>query len=184
MLDPHDALRAIQADPHYQRNLDWGEPRPGHPEGPLRNHIADLEQNLERLRDRLDEAQQARLMLLIHTHDTFKPDSIEGAPIRHPRSHASLARTFLQRFHPDEQLLTMVQYHDEPFALWRQFKHKGHFDRARLDALLQNISDWDSCLAFLIIDGCTEGKSREPLLWFFRQIEGKVSARISAADIL
>lgn len=37
------------ADPRYQSNLEYGTPRPGHPGGKLKYHIAELEQNLEKL---------------------------------------------------------------------------------------------------------------------------------------
>ena len=32
MTDYQQIFNAITRDPRYQRNLDWGEPRPGHPE--------------------------------------------------------------------------------------------------------------------------------------------------------
>jgi hypothetical protein len=70
----------------------------------------------------------------------------------------------------------MVQYHDEPYALWRQFSGKGQFNVERLDSLLQTIKDWNLFLAFLIVDGCTAGKSREPLRWFIQEIQGKVAS--------
>jgi hypothetical protein len=60
-------------------------------------------------------------------------------------------------------MLAMVQYHDEPFALWRQVASKGKFNQERLTALLAGIRDWNLFLAFNIVDGCTEGKGREPL---------------------
>ena len=78
----------------------------------------------------------------------------------------------------------MIQYHDEPYAIWRQFKSKGKFDQARLAALLTNIRDWNVFLAFIIVDGCTEGKGREPLQWLFQQVAGKVQSRFTEADIL
>jgi hypothetical protein len=39
-------------------------------------------------------------------------------------------------------------------------------------------------LAFNIIDGCTEGKSREPLHWFFKEVQGKVESRFTENNIL
>jgi len=80
-------------------------------------------------------------------------------------------------------MLQMLQYHDEPVALWRQFRSKGRVNRQRLDALLTNIRDWDLFLAFAIIDGCTQGKDRNGLQWFFQQVAGKVASRFTAADI-
>ena len=175
---------SVIADPRYQANLDWGEPRAGHPEGTVRAHIAEIEANLEALKDRLSEGDYWKLKVLVHTHDSFKRESQGGVPITHPRSHASLARTFLAEFCNDDDLLAMVQYHDEPFALWRQVEVRGSCNQERLSALIRGIKDWNLFLAFNIIDGCTEGKSREPLRWFFGVVQRQVESRFSAADIL
>jgi hypothetical protein len=172
---------AITSDPRYQCNLDWGEARPGHPEGTIRAHIAELDRNLEAIRNKLSEADYWRLRVLIHTHDTFKGAAQPGVPIMAPNSHASLARAFLADFCTDADMLAVVQYHDEPFALWRQVASKGKFNRERLTTLLTSIRDWNLFLAFNI---CTEGKGREPLRWFFEQLAGKVASRFTAADIL
>jgi hypothetical protein len=175
---------AITIDPRYQKNLDWGAARPGHPEGTVRAHIAEIEPSLEVLRPKLTAEDYWKLKLLIHTHDSFKSDARPGAAIADPNSHASLARKFLAEFCDDDDLLAMVQYHDEPFALWRQAQDKGSCNADRLDALLLAIKDWNLFLAFNIIDGCTGGKSREPLVGLFEQVAGKVQSRFSAADIL
>ena len=183
MIDYTQVLQAIQADERYQHNLDWGKPRKGHPEGTIRGHIADLEKNLWRLRHRLSEVECAKLRLLIHTHDTLKPEATQGVAINDPRSHASLARNFLAEYCADEDLLTIVQYHDEPYALWKQFEAKGSWDPQRMQRLLDGIADWNLFLAFLIIDGGGAGKTREPLIWFFDHISDKINSRITAQDI-
>src|SRR5689334_22221364 len=119
MIDYRKAFEAIVADPRYQANLDWGTPRRGHPEGTIRGHIAELERNLDALRSRVSEEDYWKLKLLIQTHDTFKPDADTGVKITSPRSHASLGRAFLAEFCDDADLLAMVQFHDEPYALYR-----------------------------------------------------------------
>ena len=81
-------------------------------------------------------------------------------------------------------MLAMVQYHDEPFALWRQFAFRGKFNRERLTELLTSIRDWNLFLAFNIIDGCTNGKERDPLRWFFREVADRVESNFTEADIL
>jgi hypothetical protein len=184
MLSYKEIFDAITSDPRYQRNLDWGEVRPGHPEGTIRAHIAELERNLDELRSKVSETDYWRLKVLVHTHDTFKPQAQSGAPIVAPNSHASLARAFLAEFCDDADMLAMVQYHDEPYALWRQFKVKGRFNEERLTALLTRIRDWNLFLAFNIVDGCTEGKQREPLRWLFRQVAERVESSFTEADIL
>lgn len=184
MTDYQQIFNAITRDPRYQRNLDWGEPRPGHPEGTICAHIAELDRNLEALHHKLSEPDYWRLKVLIHTHDTFKAEATAGAPIRSANSHASLARAFLAEFCNHDDMLQMLQYHDEPIALWRQLVAKGKFNRRRLAALLSNIHDWDLFLAFNIVDGCTQGKDRDGLRWFFQQVAGKVASRFTEADIL
>jgi hypothetical protein len=122
--------------------------------------------------------------VLIHVHDTFKGEATPAVPITSPNSHASLARTFLADFCADADMLAMVQYHDEPYALWRQVMTKGTCNQQRLAALLAAVRDWNLFLAFNIIDGCTEGKGRDPLRWFFEQVAGKIDSQFTAADIL
>jgi hypothetical protein len=175
---------ALTRDERYQANLDWGKPRRGHPEGTVRAHIAELEQNLEHFRPRLSDEDYWKLRILIHTHDTFKGEAISGVAISHPQSHASLARAFLAEFCHDEDLLTMVQLHDEPFALFKQQQHRVRFDQQRFAGLLKAIRDWNLFSAFLLIDGCTAGKERRPLQWFFGQIKGRVESTFGAEDIL
>lgn len=183
-MDPHTSFLAATTDPRYLANLDWGTPRPGHPEGSIRAHIAELESNLETLKPKLTDDEYWKLKLLIHTHDTFKPDAQPDVPIADRRSHASLARAFLATHCDDADLLAMVQFHDEPYALYLETTRKGTYNAARFDALLHAIRDWNLFLAFVIIDGCTKGKSREPLHWLFNAIAGKVESQLSAADII
>ncbi len=184
MINYRGVFEAVVTDPRYIANLDWGEARQGHPEGTVRAHIAEIEPNLEVLRPKLTEEDYWRLKLLIHTHDTFKGEAELAVPITDPKSHSSLARTFLERHCSDPDLLAMVQYHDEPFALFRQFETKGKYNEGRFDALLNAIQDWNLFLAFNIIDGCTPGKSREPLHWFFRELDGRVQSKFSVGDVI
>jgi hypothetical protein len=184
MIDYQRVFETASTDPRYIANLDWGEARPGHPEGSVRAHIAEIEPNLELLRQKLSEMDYWKLKLLIHTHDSFKAQSLPGVAITDPKSHASLARDFLMTYCDDVDLLAMVQYHDEPFALFRQFESKGKYNLERFNALLKAIRDWNLFLAFNIIDGCTAGKSREPLFWLFRETAGKVSSEFTADNII
>lgn len=175
---------AIVQDERYLAHLDWGKPRRGHPEGTVRAHIEELEGNLNRFRSRLSDDEYWKLRLLIHTHDSFKAEALSGVPISHPQSHASLARAFLAEFCQDEDLLAMVQLHDEPYALFQQHQHRGSVDAERFARLLTAIRDWNLFSAFLLIDGCTAGKDRGPLQWLFSQIEGRVLSSYGIQDIL
>ena len=95
MVDYQKTFQHVVSDTRYLANLDWGKARKGHLEGTVRAHIAEIELNLERLRPKLSDEDYWKLKLLIHTHDSFKAEAQPGVPISDPRSHASLARTFL-----------------------------------------------------------------------------------------
>jgi hypothetical protein len=170
-------------DQRYLDNLDWGQPRSGHPEGTVRAHIEELEQNLNRIRSRITHEEHWKLRILIHVHDSFKADAHAGVAIAHPRSHASLARAFLAEYCQDQDLLAMVQLHDEPYALWKKQKHQASTDAARFEALLAAIRDWNLFTAFLLVDGCTAGKDRASLQWFLGAIKDRVKSSFSAEDI-
>jgi len=180
-----DVLAAVTADPRYRRNVKWGEPRSGHPEGTIAAHIRELEQNLDRLRSKLGDDEVDKLRILIHVHDTFKPDATDGVPIRHAQSHASLARAFLAEFTDDAGLLDIVQNHDEPYALFlRARRGAGPPDPTRWAALKTAIRDWDLFVAFALIDGSTLGKGRQPLIWLLTQLaHDGITTRFGLDDV-
>lgn len=183
MRDYKQVLEEICRDERYQRNLDWGKPRKGHPEGTIRAHIEQLEQNLEAMKDQLSGDEYWKLKILIHVHDIFKPDAKKGVGIQDPESHASLAAAFLSEYCDDEQLITIAHLHDEPYALWRKLKYRGRFRKERFDALCERISDWDLFLTFLMIDGNVAGKSQDPLIWFFTEVCPSAETRFKVEDV-
>jgi hypothetical protein len=160
----------IVDDPEHVARLKYGTPRPGHPEGTIEAHVGHLISNMVVLHLRCPELSPVdaeRLMILAQVHDAFKGVSGVRVPIESP---ASLARAYLAKLTDDEDMLTTVQYHDEPQALFRRLEAKGQVDQARLDRLIARIKDWDLFLAFLIMDSCTPGKSRDEVKWFFTVI--------------
>jgi hypothetical protein len=165
-----EILKQIVSDPRYIKNIEYGEPRSGHPEGKIKYHIAELETNLEKLAPRISEGQYWKLKFLIHIHDTFKADATPDSSIADPNSHASLARKFAAEFIEDEDLLNMVQFHDVNFSLWKQFAATGSYDNGRFENLLDTILDWNLFLMFLIIDGNTEAKDPAKLVWFIAEV--------------
>jgi len=163
-------VEQVKSDRRYIRNVEYGKPRSGHPEGKVKFHIAELEVNLEKLTPRISAEQYWKLKFLIHVHDSFKAEAVPDSPILSPNSHASLARKFASEFTDDEDLLNMIQFHDVNFALWKQFAVTGSYNMERLADQLNAIKDWDLFLLFLIIDGCTKGKDPEKLRWFIGEV--------------
>jgi hypothetical protein len=180
-----DIVEKIKTDPRYQKNIEYGEPRAGHPEGKIKFHIAELEENLEKLAARgITDEQYWKLKFLIHVHDTFKAEAIPNSRILSPNSHASLARKFAAEFIDDLDLLNMIQLHDVNYALWLQFERTGSYDVQRFDHLLQKIKDWDLFLMFLIIDGSTKGKERSKLIWFLQEVSKYISTNVDMTWVL
>src|SRR5512138_1064918 len=173
------------ADPRYQRNIEYGEPRSGHPEGKVKYHVAELEQNLEKLASHgISEVQYWKLKFLIHVHDTFKAEAIPDSPILSPQSHASLAREFASEFVDDADLLNMIQFHDENYALWKQFAATGSYDTQRFERLLEAIQDWDLFLMFTIVDGCVQGKDPGKTGWFINEVRKHKDVAIDESWLL
>jgi len=164
-------LQQIINDARYLKNIEYGKPRPGHPEGKVKYHIVEMEENLEVLKRRgISEEQYWKLKFLIHVHDTFKADAVPDSAIMDPDSHSSLARKFASEFTNDGDLLNMIQYHDVNFALWKQFSRTGSYDFERFSTLLTTIMDWDLFLMFLILDGSTKGKDPTRTMWFIDEV--------------
>jgi hypothetical protein len=121
---------------------------------------------------------------LIHVHDTFKGE-VEGAPpISDPGSHASRARVSLSEFIGDRELLAIVQHHDQGRAIWMLSRRQPMLAENRLAAVLHEIQDVDTFLAFAIVDGCTPGKDTRSLEWFIDAVRNRRRTRVDRTWIL
>lgn len=159
--------RRIAADPEWQAGLSYGRPRPGHPEGAVVHHIAEVLVNVDRFYGDSPLREKLRLIALIH--DTFKY-RVDPA---HPRSgenhHGAIARRFAERYIADADLLSVIELHDEAYNAWQKGHRQGDWRRAeeRARALLQRLGrNLDLYLAFYRCDNATGDKSRQPLEWF------------------
>ncbi len=177
-----DVLQKLRELPIYQENVQWGQPRRGHPEGSLANHIADLEANLEKIRSLLEPAEQERLHLLIHVHDICKPEAWVGVDSDDPHNHALMARRLLEQLCDDEVLLNITHYHDDGYILY-QYYRRSQAMRPRLIKLLTAVQDVELFLLFFLIDSCIDGKHREPVEWFLYAVsqEHPLTERIQQA---
>ena len=165
-----DVERRIAADPEWQRGAQWGSPRLGHPEGAVKQHIADVLANVEREATSPDERRRLRLAALVH--DSFKYRAPEGsARVGSEGHHGSHAASFLQRFVEDEELVEVVRWHDEAFAAWLGQARGSDSTRAkaRVCALVERLGEaLPLYQRFFRADNATEGKSPRSVQWFER----------------
>lgn len=161
-----DLERAVCADPEWQAGAAWGRPRPGHPEGQVAAHVADVLANVERLASNPEE--RARLRFVAIIHDAFKHKVDESRPREGDNHHARIARKFAERFTQDAALLDVIELHDEAYNAWLAFDH-GREKRAgeRLEALKKRLGGALELFAkFFRADSEVDGKGPEPLRWF------------------
>jgi hypothetical protein len=164
-----DVEQRIAADPEWQRGAEWGAPRRGHPEGTVKQHVADVLANVDREAETPDERRRLRLAALVH--DSFKYKAPEGsAPVGSPKHHGSLAAEFLARFVNDRELVEIVRWHDEAFAASLAYRHgrKGRAEQ-RVKALVRRLGPALPLYAkFFRADNATGDKDQRSVEWFER----------------
>ena len=156
---PETALeRMLASDPALLRGLAWGRPRPGHPEGSVGSHVAEILAAITEPPGR----RRTELRFLALVHDACKHRVRYAAAYSPDNDHAVLARRFAERHTADARLLDTLELHDEPYRIWRTRAGGGH---AALEALLGRIPDLPLFLRFVELDGSTRGKDPRPLAW-------------------
>ena len=160
--------RELAADPEFRGGLAWGRPRPGHPEGSVGAHVADLLRTIDEWDVAGERRRELRVLALVH--DSFKNQVQEWRPKTGGNHHAARARRFFERFSDDERLLATIELHDRPYALWRKMRRKGHLDERAFEEMLVQIPDHDLFLTFIELDGSTEGKKPAPVDWFREEL--------------
>jgi hypothetical protein len=104
-------------------------------------------------------------------HDAFKGDVRERLPKVGRNHHADRARRFAERYTDDQAVLSTIQHHDRPYALWRKMRRKGELDDRGLEKMLAELPDIALFTRFVELDGSTEGKTREPVDWLRTELE-------------
>jgi hypothetical protein len=164
-----DLERAVADTPELRAGLAWGEPRAGHPEGPVGAHVADMLRKI----DERGETGERRMLLrsLALLHDAFKYRVHEWLPKTGSNHHAARARAFAERFTDDERLLSTLELHDRPYSLWRKMQRHGRLDDEGFQRMIGLIPDLGLFLDFVELDGSTEGKDPVPVAWFRDELQ-------------
>lgn len=153
----------VTSDPDLLDGLAWGEPRDGHPEGRVAMHVSHLLEALDGWDEPPDRREKLRFISLVH--DTFKGDVVERLPKVGRNHHADRARRFAERYTDDVGVLGTIQHHDRPYALWRKMRRTGGVDERGFRKMLNDITDIALFIRFVELDGSTEGKKPDPVVW-------------------
>jgi hypothetical protein len=164
-FEPETELeRRLASDPEMLRGLAWGEPRAGHPEGPVGTHVSHLLEALERTGESGERRELLRFIVLVH--DSFKSQVRERLPRVGENHHAMRARRFAEKSIDDERVLATIQLHDRPYGLWRKMHRRGKVDERGFRRMMKRIPDPELFLRFIELDASTDGKRPEPVEWF------------------
>ncbi|MCC7425094.1 MAG: hypothetical protein IT428_32900 [Planctomycetaceae bacterium] len=170
--------RRIASDPRWQLGLDWGRPRPGHPEGSIRAHLQTVLANVDRLFG--DSPLRRKLRLIALIHDTFKHEVDPDRPRSGANHHGMIARRFAEPLIDDQDVLDVIELHDEAYNAWQKGSRDGRWDRAieRVDALLDRLGPTRTLfVGFYRCDNSVEGKASDSYDWLQLQITRRYAAR-------
>ena len=119
---------------------------------------------------------RSELRFLALVHDSLKFQVGNERPKSGDNHHAARARAFAETLTGDERLLSVIEEHDRPYAIWRKLRRSGRLDETTFTSMLARIPDLDLFLRFVELDGSTEGKNPEPVEWFRDELgrRGKV----------
>jgi hypothetical protein len=162
LMTPENELeRQLLNDTRLRAGLEWGTPRSGHPEGRVADHVATMLTGIAS-----DEPLRSDLRFLALVHDSFKAEVRPHERWSRDNDHAVLARRFAERYTSDEQLLSTLELHDEPYWMWRN----DSAPRRPLQRLLKRLPDLELFARFVELDAANEGKDLTFLWWFRREL--------------
>jgi hypothetical protein len=164
----------LASDPVILDGLAWGRPRPGHPEGCVGSHVADL---LAAIPEPAG-ARRTELRFLALVHDARKCHVDPHGPATPDNDHAVLARRHAERYTADARLLEALELHDEPYRIWRA---DADCACAELEAVLDRIPDLELFLRFVALDGSTRGKDPRPMAWLHAVVATQSRAGLALA---
>ncbi|MBF6589819.1 MAG: hypothetical protein IVW57_04715 [Ktedonobacterales bacterium] len=169
-----DLERRICASPEWQAGAVWGKPRPGHGEGPVIRHVADVLANVDLQATTPEERQALRLIALIHDNFKYRIDATQ--PRVGENHHAMRARRFAERYLSDASLLDIIELHDAAYHCWRVGHLTANWTRAeaRAERLLARLgAAWSLYLRFYRCDNATPFKAHAPVAWFERFLRAR-----------
>lgn len=157
----------ICGDPDWIAGAEWGEPRPGHPEGATKFHVAGVLANVDRYAANSDDRRKLRLIALVH--DTFKHQVDAARPRVGGNHHGMLARRFAERYIEDSALLDIIELHDEAYNAYSTGMRRdawGDADGRAIRLLLRLGASRGLYLTFFRCDDETGSKDRSAYEWF------------------
>lgn len=120
----------IIADPEFEDGAMYGEPRPGHPEGKVVFHIAEVLLNVDKYSANYPLIIRDNMRLIALIHDTFKHKVDRKQSASGENHHAMIARRFAERYIYDTDVLDVIELHDEAYNAWCNGNRDNKWEKA------------------------------------------------------
>lgn len=171
LINPEtDLEKQIIRDPEFIVGAAYGRPRPGHPEGAVAYHIAEVLDNVKKYSNEFNR-RDLRLIAIIHDAFKFKVD--QSKPKEGENHHAMIARRFAEKFHLNNDILDIIELHDDAYNAWLSGR-RGNWRLAesRLEKLLLRLSDenFELYKTFYQCDNETGDKDKLNFEWFCKYV--------------
>lgn len=135
----NDLEKSIISDTRFQTGLNYGKPRPGHPEGKIINHIKEVLLNVEKFEP--DKVIREKLRLIALIHDTFKFQVDRNLPLVGENHHGFKAMKFAQDYISDLEILSIIELHDEAYnAVKKYIRNRNNYRVLQLIEKIKNYS--------------------------------------------
>jgi HD domain len=121
----------IKASSHWQQAADWGQERPGHPEGTIGRHVEEQVLPFIDLHYR-DLADYWSLVALAYLHDIGKPSVDFRHGVFVGNSHSVLSARIAEELGAPDRLVRVILLNDRAYSHWRRLlDNKGRWTAAR-----------------------------------------------------
>jgi hypothetical protein len=175
IIKPENGIEAaIISDADFITGAMYGKIRHGHPEGQVIYHIKEVLENIEKFYG--DDEDRSELRLIAILHDTFKNKVNQNIPKSGENHHGMIARIFAEKFPIHQDVLQVIQYHDDAYNAWSAGGRHGDWYKAKKRATnLVNALMIENCLdlyvKFYHCDNATGDKTQENYEWFIELIK-------------
>ncbi len=131
LAEGQELVERIKASPQWHRAGDWGEPRPGHPEGTVGRHV--LEQVIPFIDRWYRELPDYwNLIALGYLHDIGKPVTRYESGHLSGESHSILSARMAADLGAPERLVQIILSNDRAYSYWRKLlDQRGVWTRSR-----------------------------------------------------
>lgn len=175
IIKPENGIEeAIIGNEYFIEGCQYGKPRKGHPEGQVIYHIKEVLENVDEFYS--EDEDRSKLRLLAILHDSFKHKVDRTKPRVGENHHGMIARRFASSYPISNDVLVILEKHDDAFKAWQKGGRHGNWYKAENTAkqLIEGLiieGYLDLFVKFFKCDNQTGDKQQDNYEWFINLIK-------------